>query len=102
MKDYNFLNTAIINVIKRLRKEGGLSQQKLANLSGIERLYILQLEQGKFRPTLNAIFFLAKGYGLLPQTLVELIEKERRRLEVTSHEGKCGVNTQETDSNNPF
>lgn len=87
MRDFNFLNEAIINVIKRLRKDAGLSQQMLANLSGIERLYILQLEQGKFRPTLNAIFFLAKGYGIPPQTLVELIEREREELEISSSNG---------------
>ena len=80
MEDYKYLNEAITNVIKRLRQSAGLSQQKLADLAGIDRLYVLQLERGKFRPTLNSIFFLARGFGLAPQTLVELIEVERRSL----------------------
>lgn len=77
MQDYEYLTEATINVIKRLRKNKALSQQKLADLAGIDRLYVLQLEQGRFRPTLNSIFFLARGLGLPPQTLVELIEEER-------------------------
>lgn len=65
----------------RLRKDAGLSQQKLADLSSIARVYILQLEQGKFRPTLNSIFFLAKGLGISPDKLVGLIENERKKME---------------------
>lgn len=84
MESFIFLSEATVNVIKRLRKEAGLSQQKLASLAGIDRLYILQLEQGKFRPTLNSVFFLARGLGLEPHTLVELIERERLLLEQES------------------
>lgn len=80
MQDYDYLMEATINVIKRLRKTKSLSQQKLADFAGIDRLYVLQLEQGRFRPTLNSIFFLARGLGLPPQTLVELIEEERSTL----------------------
>lgn len=80
MQDYEYLTEATINVIKRLRKTKSLSQQKLADLAGIDRLYVLQLEQGRFRPTLNSIFFLARGLGLPPQTFVELIEEERSAL----------------------
>lgn len=81
MENYPFLNEAISSVIVRLRKEAGYSQQKLAELSSIARVYLLQLEQGRFRPTLNSIYFLAKGFGMPPQKLVELIEEERQKME---------------------
>lgn len=81
MENYPFLNEALTRVVTRLRKDAGLSQQRLAELSSMARVYLLQLEQGRFRPTLNSIYFLARGLGLKPQKLVELIEDERCRLE---------------------
>lgn len=81
MDNFPFLSEALTRVLVRLRKDAGLSQQKLADLSSIARVYILQLEQGKFRPTLNSIFFLAKGLGISPDKLVGLIENERKKME---------------------
>lgn len=81
MNNYPYLTEAVRSVLVRLRKEAGLSQQKLANLSSVARVYILQLEQGKFRPTLNSIFFLARGLGMSPARLVALIEDERTALD---------------------
>lgn len=80
MDNFPFLNEAVSAVIMRLRKKAGYSQQKLAEISSITRVYLLQLEQGKFRPTLNSIFFLAKGLNIPPDRFVELIEKERDKL----------------------
>ena len=81
MENYPFLTEAVSHVIIRLRKQAGLSQQKLAELSSIARVYLLQLEQGRFRPTLNSVYFMAKGLGIEPHKLVELIEEERKEIE---------------------
>ncbi|MDE5833342.1 MAG: helix-turn-helix domain-containing protein [Desulfovibrio sp.] len=81
MENFPYLNEAMSQVIVRLRKKAGYSQQKLAEISSITRVYLLQLEQGKFRPTLNSIFFLAKGLDIPPEQFVELIEKERKKIE---------------------
>lgn len=81
MDNYPFLKEATINVIKELRKNSGISQQKLAEKSSVDRLYILHLESGKFRPTLNSVFFIADGLGLRPEELVRLVAMERERLE---------------------
>lgn len=81
MENYPFLNEAVANVISRLRRQAGFSQQRLAEYARVARVYLLQLEQGKFRPTLNSIFFIAGGLGIPPGKLVELIEEERVRLE---------------------
>lgn len=69
-----------MRVIKRLRAEYGDSQEKLAEKSALDRLYVLQIEQGKFRPTLNSIFFLADGLGMEPDEFIKLIEQERRKM----------------------
>lgn len=80
MEKYPFLSEATVNVLRRLRSEYGYSQEKLAMKSCLDRLYVLQIEQGKFRPTLNSIFFLARGLGMEPYELVKLIETERKKL----------------------
>ncbi len=77
MDDYPYLTDAISRIITQLREEAGYSKNKLADLSSIDRVYLLQIEQGKYRPTLNTIFFLAEAFNMPPQTLVEMIEKER-------------------------
>lgn len=86
MEKYLFLNEATINILKKLRAEYGYSQERLAEKSDLDRLYILQIEQGKFRPTLNAAFFLAAGLGMEPYEFVKLIEMERKKLVKDSDE----------------
>lgn len=80
MEDFPFLTPAISNVLTRLREDAGLSKRKLAQLSGIDRVYILQVEQGKFRPTVNFMFLLARGLGIAPSTLFALIAAEQEGL----------------------
>lgn len=80
MKDYPYLTTAISNVLGRVRENSGLSKRKLAMLSGIDRVYLLQVEQGKYRPTLNFMFLLAEALGIPATELVNLVEQEQREL----------------------
>lgn len=86
MEDFPFLTAAIANVITEQRENAGLSKRKLSHLSGIDRVYILQVEQGKYRPTVNFMFLIARGLGLTPSALFALVEHEQRRLE--REEGK--------------
>ena len=90
MEDYPKLTEAVSLVLKRLREDGGLSKRKLAELSSIDRVYLLQLEQGKYRPTLNSIFFLAEAFGMPAARLVDLIEQEQRVLKNLSEDGDAG------------
>ena len=83
MDNFPFLNQAVSSVVSKLRKNAGYSQQKLAERSSMARVYLLQLEQGKFRPTLNSIFFIARGLGIAPAKFVSMIEEKRRELEKT-------------------
>lgn len=84
MEDYPKLIEAVSLVLKRLREDAGLSKRKLAEISSIDRVYLLQLEQGKYRPTLNSIFFLAEALGMSATQLVDLIEREQRTLKDAS------------------
>lgn len=80
MDDHPKLTEATAAVLTRLREDAGLSKRKLATLTGIDRVYLLHLEQKKYRPTLNAVFLLAQALGLPPSRLVDMIEAERLRL----------------------
>lgn len=80
MDDHPKLTEATARVLTRLREDAGLSKRKLATLTSIDRVYLLQLEQRKYRPTLNAVFLLAQALGLPPGRLVDMIEAERLRL----------------------
>lgn len=80
MEDYPQLTEALSRVVSRLREDSGLSKRRLAMISHIDRVYLLQVEQGKYRPTLNFIFWLAQGLGLSADELIGLVEQERQRL----------------------
>ncbi len=49
------------NKIRKLRKERGLSQEKLAELSGLDRTYISGIERGLRNVALRNIEALAKA-----------------------------------------
>ena len=80
MDEYPRLTEATARVLTRLREDAGLSKRKLASLTGIDRVYLLQLEQQKYRLTLNAAFLIAQAFGLPPGRLVDMIETERLKL----------------------
>lgn len=80
MNDYPFLTMAIKNVLTRKREELNLSKRKLAELAQLERVYIIQLEQGTKRPTLNAIFFLCNALQISPSEFIGEVETEMKRL----------------------
>lgn len=52
------------NALKRLRKDQKLSQEKLADLSGLDRSYISILERNLKLPSLYTILALASGLGI--------------------------------------
>ena len=52
------------NRIKELRARDNLTQEKLANLTGVRRETIVFLEKGKYNPSLNLAHSVAKVFKL--------------------------------------
>ncbi len=61
-------------VLRKLRKERGLSQEKLAFETGIERNYISLLELGRNSASVKMIFKLAPVLGVTVSEFMGLVE----------------------------
>lgn len=57
--------------IAQLRKEKGLSQERLSELTGLDRVAIGYIEQGRRHPTVSTLFKIANGLGIKLQDLVK-------------------------------
>lgn len=69
-------------VVRDLRKEKGVTQEDLAELSGLHTNYISLLERGNRQPTINTIFKLASAFEMKP---FKMIQKVEEKLKNTSH-----------------
>ena len=67
-------------VLLRIRKEKGLTHEKLAELAGLHATTLSLLEHGKRQPNIGTVFSLAAGLGLEPEEFVSQINKVRRKL----------------------
>jgi len=64
----------IRNRIRRLRFDNGeMTQEELANRAGCTRQTIIALEQGKYVPSIELAFRIAKAFGV---TLEEVFQYE--------------------------
>jgi transcriptional regulator with XRE-family HTH domain len=55
----------------RIRKEKGLTQEQLAERSGLSQQYLSGLEQGRRNPTIVTLFELAEALGVSHVDLVQ-------------------------------
>lgn len=63
-------------VLRNARTERNLSQEKLAEISGLHRTYISLLERGTKSPSLTTIFTLSDALEVNPHHLIRLAEKK--------------------------
>jgi transcriptional regulator with XRE-family HTH domain len=70
------LEEAFGNVIKDLRNEKDISQEKLAEKCDLHLNFISLLERGINQPSITTIFSIAKAFGLKPEELIAKISKE--------------------------
>jgi transcriptional regulator with XRE-family HTH domain len=70
--EHNLTNFGII--LQNERKKNTLSQEKLAELSGLHRTYISDLERGIRNPTITTIFTLCKALSTTPSELLKGFE----------------------------
>ena len=64
------------NVLRRLRKAKGLTQESLALESEIQRNFISLIELGQNQPTVTTIFKLSAALGVKPSRVIELVQVE--------------------------
>lgn len=71
-----FDNSAIGQVIRKLRKEKDLSQDVLSGLAGIARTHLTMIENGSKQANFETIWRIASALDMRPSELVEKIEQE--------------------------
>jgi transcriptional regulator with XRE-family HTH domain len=61
--------------VKSIRKEKSLSQEKLAELSGLSRAHISRIERFLYNPKLDTLFKVSNGLGIKLSELVVIMEQ---------------------------
>lgn len=74
--DFNNLEELLTFNIKYYRYEKGLSQQKLAELSGLSSRYLTDIERGLHCPTILKLETIAKILDLEPYQLFQNPERD--------------------------
>jgi transcriptional regulator with XRE-family HTH domain len=67
-------------VLREIRQEHSLSQEKLGFESGYHRTYISLLERGRKSPSLNTIFQLVAALGVSPSEILRRTEARISKL----------------------
>jgi transcriptional regulator with XRE-family HTH domain len=70
------LEEAFGKIIKELRTEYKLSQEKLAEKCNLHVNYISFLERGVNQPSLKTVFSIAQAFGIKPEELIAKVNKE--------------------------
>jgi transcriptional regulator with XRE-family HTH domain len=70
------LKRLVGRVIARQRASAEVSQEKLAEMAGLERGYISLMERGLRMPTVDTIFRLCRGLKVSPSEMVLEMEKQ--------------------------
>lgn len=80
MENAPYVNEAVANVIKKLRKECNYTQEELAGFSRTSRSQIAQLESAQRGVTLNSLFWIAEGFNLSFEDFLQKVLIERKKL----------------------
>lgn len=68
-------------VIRANRTALGISQEALAEKSGLDRTYISMLERGLRQPTVSTLWAVANVFGVRPSKIVRLMEEQINGIE---------------------
>lgn len=66
MTDGNDIEKAFGQAVRKLRLERNLSQEKLSELSGLDRSYVSEIERGKKTASIRTVIKLAVGLEISP------------------------------------
>lgn len=64
------------NILREIRTERKISQEKLAEYCGLDKTFISLLERGLRQPTITTIFKIAKALDISPSDLIRRIEDQ--------------------------
>lgn len=67
---------AFAQVLRRRRRDKGLSQEELAHRSDLDRTYISLLERGLRQPSLSSILKLSKPLGVSSADILAEVEEK--------------------------
>ena len=56
--------TLVTNTIRGHREDAGITQAELARTIGVTRQTLIAIERGKYSPTLELAFQIARAFGL--------------------------------------
>jgi len=73
------IEEAFGEVIRDLRKAQQISQEKLAEVSNLDRSFISLLECGHKQPSLITIFQFAKAFNLSASKIMSLVEDKIKK-----------------------
>ncbi len=73
-------------VVRKRRRELGLSQEDLGFRSGLHRTYISEIERGLKSPSLRAVFAIAEALDTTASTLILQAEKKAAAESIISEE----------------
>ena len=62
-------------IIKEIRTNRSISQEKLSKITGLDRTFISLIETGKRNPTLTTIVKIANALNIKPSELLSEFEK---------------------------
>ena len=72
---HKLLYKSLAEVVSSKRKSLKMTQQQLASASGIDRVFISNVEQGKRKPSFGSVASIARGLNLTYAKLVGDCEK---------------------------
>ena len=75
-------------VVRRQRRDCGMSQEELAAASGVGCKHLSEIERGMSDSRLTTVVALARGLGMTPNRLLWLIDEE-----IARHEQAAGAGT---------
>tara|TARA_Y100000592_G_C5412958_1_gene289093 strand:- start:196 stop:447 length:252 start_codon:yes stop_codon:yes gene_type:complete len=79
------ISSAFGKVLRRKRKEAGLSQEKLGLEANVQRNFVSLIERGVNQPTVTVVFKLAHALRCQPSQLFveveEMLAQDRNRID---------------------
>jgi transcriptional regulator with XRE-family HTH domain len=65
---------ALGRAVRAIRREQGITQERLANDTGLQQTWISHIERGRRNPSWSNVVRLADGLGVSPAKLVQQAE----------------------------